>query len=340
MTELIEIDGTTGGGQVLRTALALSVATGRGFHLMNVRGRRPRPGLKRQHLAAVNAAAKMVRAEVTGAALNSTDVTFVPHGVAAGDLSVDIGSGGSVCLLLQAVLPVWAAHAPVGSVLSVKGGTVGPMAPSWAFFHETLEPALADMGYGLRGELVRPGFHAVGGGEVRITQRAALSPAQFVDTALIDPGDLTAEIVIAGLNPAIAEREAKVIRRRTGVEAVIRSDIDADGAGNAVFLRSPAARRTTVFAAAGELGVSAENVAARSVQDAEVFRRRRCPVERHLADQLIVPAMLSGGAVFVTSAASAHLRTCADVARRFAERPVVIESAEGGVLITVPPLFI
>lgn len=340
MTELIEIDGTTGGGQVLRTALALSAATGRGFHLTNVRGRRPRPGLKRQHLAAVNAAAKLALAEVTGATLNSTDVTFVPHGIAAGDLTIDIGSGGSVCLLLQAVLPVWAVHAPVGSLLEVKGGTVGPMAPSWAFFHETLEPALADMGYGLRGELVRPGFHAVGGGEVRVTQQAAFSPVPFEDTSLIEPGDLTAEIVIACLNPAIAEREAMVIRRRTGVEAEIRLDIDADGAGNAVFLRLPSARRTTVFAASGELGVSAENVAARAVQDAEVFRRRRCPVERHLADQLIVPAMLADGAVFLTSAASAHLRSCADVARRFADRPVAIEPAEGGVLVTVPPLSI
>lgn len=155
---------------------------------------------------------------------------------------------------------------------------------------------------------------------------------------LVELGELSADIVFSHLDPGIGEREARVIRSRTGIEAAIHSDFPADGAGNAVFLRSRDASRTTVFTAVGMLGVAAEKVAANAVQEAEVFRRRRAPVERHLADQLIVPAMLSGGARFLTTAASAHLRCCADVARRFADRPVTLESVENGVIVTVPSL--
>lgn len=145
----IEINGAEGGGQILRAALSMSAALGIPFHIRNIRAKREKAGLKRQHLSAVRAAAAICGAEVTGAELNSTELTFVPNEVKAGAYRFDIGTGGSTVLVLQAIVPALVRSLKTGEKASVtvSGGTYCPFAPAFEFLKETLEPCLKRMGY-------------------------------------------------------------------------------------------------------------------------------------------------------------------------------------------------
>lgn len=162
--EPLLIDGAEGegGGQIVRTALSLSLVTGRPFRLVNIRAGRERPGLLRQHLTAVEAAARIGEAHVEGARLKSTQLDFAPKGIRPGDHSFDVGSAGSVTLVLQTVLPaLLMAKAP--SRLTLFGGTHNPLAPPFDFLVKTI----ACIGARVRLDLVRYGFYPAGGGEVR-----------------------------------------------------------------------------------------------------------------------------------------------------------------------------
>src|SRR5262245_42204365 len=160
MTDLLHIDGSIGGGQILRSSLALSALTGRPFVIDQIRKKRERPGLMRQHLTAVRAAAQICAAEVMGGELGSTRVGFRPGKVRAGSYRFSVGSAGSAGLVLQTVLPpLMAADAP--SELVFEGGTHNPLAPPYPFLDRVFFPLLARMGVGVERELVRAGFYPV-----------------------------------------------------------------------------------------------------------------------------------------------------------------------------------
>ena len=160
-TNLIEIDGSAGGGQLLRTALSLSLCTGTGFTMTKIRARRSKPGLMRQHLTAVNAAAKIGNAFVEGAELGATTLRFTPGVVTPGDYRFATGSAGSAMLVLQTVLPpLW--RCDRASTLRLEGGTHNPMAPSADFLSDTFLPAVAKIGIEASLRIERPGFFPAG----------------------------------------------------------------------------------------------------------------------------------------------------------------------------------
>ncbi|HDP88421.1 MAG TPA: RNA 3'-phosphate cyclase [Thioalkalivibrio sp.] len=167
---MLSIDGSMGegGGQVLRSSLALSLCLGRPFRMTRIRAARSRPGLQRQHLAAVRAAAAIGHARVAGDELHSQTLEFAPAGVAPGDYRFDIGSAGSTALVLQTVLPpLLTADGP--SRLVIQGGTHNPMAPTFEFIRDAFLPLLVRMGPRLAIALHRPGFYPVGGGELVVS---------------------------------------------------------------------------------------------------------------------------------------------------------------------------
>ena len=164
------IDGSLGegGGQVLRTSLALSLVTGKPFRIDNIRAGRKSPGLLRQHLTAVGAAAQVGEASVDGAAMGSTSMTFIPRALRAGDYAFSIGTAGSTTLVLQTILlPLAVAGAP--STVVIDGGTHNPAAPPFDFLDQAFLPLLRRMGVDVNVELVRPGFFPAGGGQIRAT---------------------------------------------------------------------------------------------------------------------------------------------------------------------------
>ncbi len=164
---MIEIDGSVGegGGQILRTSLALSMCTGTPFTLERIRARRPKPGLMRQHLTCVNAAAEVCGAEVQGAELNSQALRFVPGRVRAGTYRFNVGTAGSCTLVLQTVWPALML-ADTSSQITLGGGTHNPMAPPFHFLERSLAPLMRKLGADVELRLRRLGFYPAGGGEI------------------------------------------------------------------------------------------------------------------------------------------------------------------------------
>lgn len=169
MTEdLIVIDGSTGGGQILRSSLSLSMITGRPFRIEKIRAKRKKPGLARQHLTAVRAAADCCGAEVTGVDLLSTELEFRPGTVKSGNYVIRIGTAGSTSLVIQTLLLPLAWKGEGTTALTVEGGTHNSMAPTFDFLDRVYLPVLRQIGVPVQAKLKRHGFMPAGGGLVEV----------------------------------------------------------------------------------------------------------------------------------------------------------------------------
>jgi len=318
---VLEIDGSMGegGGQILRTALSLSLHLLRPFRLTNIRRQRRKPGLQRQHLAAVQAAAVIGRAEVSGAELGATELCFTPRELVAGEYRFDIGSAGSTTLLLQALLlPLLLAKAP--SRLQLVGGTHNPLAPTFEFLQQAYLPLLARMGADVQVALLRPGFYPTGGGElhVRINPVPGLTPLFLPERGAIRR--IHAVSLLSRLPGHIAERELKVVAEGLGLAAeALRAERteQARCPGNALQVVVQSEACTELFSAIGQRGVPAETVAERVVQQVQRYLAAGVPVGPYLADQLLLPLAVAGGGAFVTLKPDRHTPTNIAVIRRF-----------------------
>lgn len=324
--DYIEIDGTMGegGGQVLRASLALSMALGKPFHISGIRGKRPKPGLKRQHLTCVKAAQAVCKAKVAGAAMNSTELYFVPGPVVPGEYSFSIGSGGSIILVLQALLPpLLVAGAP--SRITVSGGTHVPHAPPFEFIEETLLPRLIAMGPRVTAAMTKPGYMDVGGGSVTVDiVPAEKGLKQMEESRPASFSKAEAVIYCHHLPKDIAEREVKVLlsdkyaplgleRRSLCIEDGSARTAMSEGAGNAVLVKIHCGNHTMVFSEYGWKGRTAERVAHEVCKRALAFAQSGLSIDRHLADQLVVPMALAGGGSFVTEKLTKHTETCLEL---------------------------
>lgn len=329
--DMLELDGAGGGGQLLRTALTLSLCTGTGFTMTNIRGARPRPGLLRQHLAAINAACRIGNARSHGAELGSTALRFEPGTVVPGDFTIELGSAGSTMLVLQTVLPLlWQCDAP--STLRLVGGTHNPMAPSVDFIADTYLPVLQRLGVTAGVELECHGFYPAGGGVVRATVQPCANLRPIVMTARGVRLAITATALLSALAVSIGKRELDVLEKRLSLDQSqlnLRSVRPAIGPGNALIVRVEHAYHTETFTGHGERGVSAEQVAHRLA--GQVDRYLDAPnacISEHLADQLLLPMALAGGGEFTTHVVSEHVRSNAALIEKFVE--VAIEWTELG----------
>jgi len=336
------IDGAQGegGGQILRTALALSLVTGAPFRLEKIRAGRPKPGLLRQHLTAVTAAAEIGGAAVDGAALGSRELAFRPGSVRPGAYRFAVGTAGSAALVLQTVLPpLLTATGP--STVVVEGGTHNPHAPPFDFLALAFLPLLARMGARARATLDRPGFYPAGGGQltVEITPAPALAPLMLLERGA--SRRRRARAVVANLPASIAQRELRVVRDELGfrpeeLEAVTLGARDgARGPGNVVLIELESEHVTEVFTGFGEVGVRAEAVADHAVQAARQYLAAQVPVGPHLADQLLVPLALAGVGVFRTMPLTRHSATNIAVIRQLVGAEFAVQPAENGHGVTV-----
>lgn len=333
--QLLQLDGAQGegGGQILRTALTLSMITGQHFRIVNIRARRRKPGLLRQHLTAVKAAAQICGAEVSGAEPGSAALTFTPGDIKGGGYRFAIGTAGSCTLVLQTVLPaLWFADAP--SRVSVSGGTHNPAAPPADFLIRAWMPLMHRMGVEMKIELVRHGFYPAGGGEVS----ASVTPVQRLEPLeLTQRGERTgarATAILAGVPGNVAKRELARLRAEFGqIEADIRSLPASEGPGNALLLELCHEQVNEVVTGFGQRGIPAESVAGRVAAEARRYDRSTGCVGEYLADQLALPFALAGGGRFTTSEVSSHLRTNLDVIERFL--PIATRVEKSGDLSSV-----
>ena len=284
---MIALDGShgEGGGQILRTALGLSAATNQPFRIDQIRANREKPGLLRQHLTAVLAAAEISHAEVYGAELHSRSLTFKPSAVTPGTYRFAIGSAGSATLVLQTILPaLLSASAP--STLTLEGGTHNPLAPPFDFLANAFLPLINKLGPTLSAELVRPGFYPAGGGKCLLhIQPAPLKPLELLTRGTLLSRRVTAHI--AGLPPTIAHRELHAVRTRLNWPQDlfhVQAHDDRLGPGNALCLEIASENLTEVFTAFGQKGVSAESVAKDVLDQTERYLTTDIPVGEYLAD--------------------------------------------------------
>jgi RNA 3'-terminal phosphate cyclase (ATP) len=336
---VLTIDGSQGegGGQILRTSLTLSLVTGAPFRIDRIRAGRPRPGLLRQHLTAVEAATAVGGAEVDGAALGSAALVFRPRGVRPGRHHFAVGTAGSATLVLQTVLlPLALAGAP--STVRVEGGTHNPGAPPFDFLDRAFLPLLARMGVKAAATLDRAGFHPAGGGQLTVE----IAPAErLAPLVLLERGAIArrrARALVARLPRRIAERELAVVRTGLGwdpgelaVEVLGEGDaIRVRGQGNVLLLEIESEHVTEVVAAFGAIGVSAERVGERAVQEARAYLEAGVPVGTHLADQLLIPLALAGGGEFLTLPLSRHASSNVEVVREFLDVALAVAPRPDG----------
>ena len=339
MTLPLTIDGSQGegGGQILRTSLALSAVTGTPVRIVNIRARRPKPGLQRQHLVAVQAAAQVCDGQLEGAALGSREISMTPQAPRAGPYAFDIGSAGSTTLVLQTVLPILL-QAGGPSTITLCGGTHNPMAPPVEFLQESLFPLLQRIGISATFELDRHGFYPAGGGVIRALIQPWQSRALL---ELMERGKSLgrqAEVLVANLPAHVARREAEALKHglHWSPREIGEREVRAPGPGNAVIARLCFAQVTAVFAAFGELRKPAERVAAECAGMVRGYLETGAPVCEHLADQLLLPLALGAGGRFRTSRPTEHSRTNAAVIAAFLGEAVeMAEEGAGTWMVTV-----
>ena len=309
---MLHLDGShgEGGGQILRTSLSLSAVLGVPVRIDNIRGGRPKPGLRPQHLAAAKALARITAAEVSGAELNSRELTFKPRAPRGGDYLFDVaektGSAGSVTLIAQALLPpLLRAGGP--AALTLRGGTHVPWSPPAHYLSHVFLPALALLGGEASLTLARWGWYPRGGGEVRL-QVHPVPVLTGVDWRRPPPGSAFQALSAASRLPEhVVRRQAEQLRARLGRDLpVARVQAEAQDPGSLVFLWGPRAG----FHALGARGKPAEQVADEAADAFLHWQQTQAALDRHLADQVVLYlALARGPSRFTTEAVTSHLLT-------------------------------
>jgi RNA 3'-terminal phosphate cyclase (ATP) len=330
----IRIDGSfgEGGGQILRTSLSLSLVTGQPFRIDNIRAGRAKPGLLRQHLTAVLAAAEVGNAKVDGAVLGSASVQFTPGLVRPGEYSFAVGTAGSATLVFQTVLPaLMLASGP--SKITLEGGTHNHAAPPYHFLAQTFLPLVERMGPKVALQFERYGFYPAGGGrfraEVQPVTSTALQPIHIGARGEITSRRLIA--VVSSLPYHIAQREletaADLLNWDATVPRIADTNRSSPGPGNVVMIEIGSASGVKeIFTAFGKQGVTAERVAEEAVHEVREYLVSAAAAAEHLADQLLLPMALAGGGSFTATKLNMHARTNMDVISRFL--PVSFETVE------------
>jgi len=334
----IVLDGSRGegGGQVLRTALTLSLLTGRPFRMIEIRANRPKPGLRPQHQKAALAAAELGHAAVTGCAVGSRELTFSPGALAARDLSIDIGTAGSTGLVLQTLHLPLALRAQTPARLVLEGGTFNPKAPAFPFLEATWCGFLAAFGMPLALTMHSAGFYPRGGGRLDAWIEPTPPPQPFVRTGRGPLRRLHGIAGVANLRDDIARRMCDRAIKRLAAQG-LRAEIErvrwpSPGQGAALCLTAehqgiiPA-----TFVGLGERGKPSEAVADLAVAELLAFEAvQDAAVDPHSADQILLPlAFAAGRSEFTVSGVTEHLRTNAETIRAFLDRSITILEPAG-----------
>jgi len=337
MGHLIEIDGSygEGGGQILRTGLAYSAILNRPIKIGRIRAGRRNPGLQPQHLKSIEALAKITKARTEGVKIGSDAIAFIPGEIVPGYYEFDIGTAGSVTLLLQALLlPLSLCRS--SSYLVLKGGTHVEWSPPFDYLSEILFPALASMGIQAKAEIERWGWYPKGGGRIEIE----IHPAPgFAPVLLNNRGSLRRIYgisAISNLPNHVAERQRDRalgrIEKELNIEAEIEIlyEIPANGQGSFLFLVAESEAVKAGFSSLGKKGKKAEEVADEAVDSLKEYLESEGCVDPHLADQLVpFMALRKGSSSLTTTRITEHLLTNLWVISHFLDIKVLRSGSSG-----------
>jgi RNA 3'-terminal phosphate cyclase (ATP) len=337
MRDFLDIDGSSGegGGQILRTALSLSILTKTPVRISNIRAGRAKPGLMRQHLVCVEAAAAISAAIVDGAELGATTLRFTPQALVGGTQHFKIGSAGSAMLVLQTLLPALLC-AEQTSRITIEGGTHNMLAPSSSYLQRCFLPQLEKMGAQLDLEITQLGLFPSGGGRAVLQVR----PSQLQAIDILERGHalgVGAEAITAGVPFSVTQRELDAVQAHYKKKLVAADAIDAGrftGPGNVMSVWAQFEHVSELITAHGARGVSAENVARSACRELDQYlANSKAVVGEHLSDQLLLPMYLAGGGEFRCAAISGHLQSNIDTINAFPGTKFVTRSDQLGVRV-------
>jgi RNA 3'-phosphate cyclase len=334
--DVVQLDGSAGegGGQILRTSLALALLTGKAFHLRNVRANRSRPGLQPQHLTSVRAAATIGSAQIRGASKDSTDLVFEPGEVGPGEYHFSIGTAGATGLVLHTLYLPLALRATTPSEIIISGGTHVSNSPCFHFLDTTWRSYLALFGMQVALRMTRPGFYPRGGGELVARIEPCPRPCGFELDRCDPPSAVTCCSAVAGLPLEIAQRQAGRARQRLkslGLKVTIDEENWPGGPGTMLAVTLNTTPAPTTFFALGARGKRAESVADEAVDQVSAFLRAQLAgVDAHSADQIVLPlALAPGPSRFPVAEVTRHLVTNVAVIRQFLHRDIQIHGDIG-----------
>jgi RNA 3'-phosphate cyclase len=337
----LAIDGAhgEGGGQLLRTAVALAAITGRAIRVENIRARRSKPGLAAQHAAAVAAVGALCDATVEGLARGSTALSFAPGRLHGGEFRFDVGTAGSVTLVLQALLPAIVAGG-ARTIVTVRGGTDVRAAPPLDYFRMVTLPLLARCGVAVELTVRRRGYYPRGGGEIAV----AVGPSPLRPLHLGERGavrGIHGVAHVAAIAPDVARRMREALLARLAavpgiaprVEVVTLCPAEAIGAGGAVVAWIDAAHTTLGAGRVAERGVRAETLGSAVGAELAADLASGATVDVHAVDQLLVWLALAGGGSFTVRELSPHAQTAIWLIEQFL--PVRFACNAEGALVRV-----
>jgi len=315
---MLEIDGSikSGSGTMLRLSVAFSAITGQPLHMFNIRAKRSNPGLRPQHLEAVLTAAKLCRARVEGARVGSMEITFEPGPIEGGTVRAEIGTAGSIPMLIMTILPICIfAKSPV-RVLIDKGGTDVRHSPTINYMRFVFLPVLARMGVKARIRVLRYGYYprGMGAAELSVQPVRALKPLVLEEFGSVE--EVRGISVCTFLEERkVADRQAKAARKilaKEGLEADIEVIYDRSNPvqrGSSIVLWAKTDRGVILGSdAIGELGKPAEQVGREAAEGLLAELRARATADVHMADMLVpYVALAEGRSAYLTRGLTDHL---------------------------------
>ncbi len=339
---MLEIDGSygEGGGQLLRLAIALSAITGAGVRITNIRARRDKPGLAAQHLAGVLAVGKLCDARIEGLTLRSNQIVFEPATLHGGDYHFDVGTAGSITLVLQALLPVMlAAHLPCK--VHITGGTDVRQAPAADYLREVLIRLIERLGAWVTMRVLRRGYYPRGGGEIELAVRPVMLSSAVFDASgynkticgVAHVANLPEHIVLRMKQAAVNRLGAYGIQAHIETQVLGREAAFGSGGAIVCWLKS----EQTVLGAArvAERSVSAETLGEAVGEELAADIVAGAALDAHATDQILVYLALAGGGSFSTRNVSLHARTAMWLIEQFLPVTFEVTEASGLAYITV-----
>jgi RNA 3'-terminal phosphate cyclase (ATP) len=331
---MIKINGEKGGGQMLRTALTLSTVTGKNFRMTDIRGSRRDPGLKNQHLQAVKMAKKLCDAKTENVEFNSEEITFKPGNLRNEALKTDIGTAGSVNLVLDTLLPV-TSQMDEGFSAEISGGTDVRWSPSSLHYEHVKLPLLEEKGLEADYTVKKTGFYPEGGGKAELET----GPYSLEELDSTDRGELEEIEVFVKASESLegeetAEKAVKALESELEVDVLVSSElsyVDSVSDGVVTLLKASYENSVAGFDAVDERGKNAEQNAFRIVTEFNKFRNSEACVDKFMADQLIVFLALVGGEASIRELTD-HVETNLSVVEKFGMK-VEYEKKEGEVVL-------
>jgi RNA 3'-terminal phosphate cyclase (ATP) len=324
---MIYIDGSfgEGGGQILRSALSLSMITGVPFTIDNIRAKRKNPGLQRQHLSCINAAEKISNAIVEGAELGSAKVIFNPDKINSGNYNFAIGTAGSSSLILQTILPALFNQKSASNII-LEGGTHNNFAPPYDFIEKSFIKILNKLGFNIKTNIESYGFYPVGGGKFHVDIQIA---SKINKLNLLERGKLLSKKAVAmsaNIPEIVNKKEIDLLKQKLNWnnDDITEIKVNSPGHGNAVIIIVEFENITEVFTGFGAKNITSLQVVNEAVTHYEAYKVCNAPVGTYLADQLLLPLALNNGGEYLATDISLHTKTNIEIIKKFLDVKIEI----------------